>query len=63
MIAILTTTTANIIGLGLIVLRGHFHLMGDISEKRADSVNEKERRDIVISYKEPSIGKRLFDWK
>lgn len=24
MIAILTTTTANIIGLGLIVLRGHF---------------------------------------
>lgn len=25
MIAILTTTTVNIIGLGLIVLRGHFH--------------------------------------
>lgn len=24
MVAILTTTTANIIGLGLIVLRGHF---------------------------------------
>jgi len=63
MIAILTTTTANIIGLGLIVLRGHFHLMGDISEKTADSHSEKERRDIVISYKEPFIAKRLFDWK
>lgn len=63
MIAILTTTTANIIGLGLIVLRGHFHLMGDISEKAADSASEKERRNIVISYKEPFIGKRLFDWK
>ena len=63
MIAILTTTTANIIGLGLIVLRGHFHLMGDISEKTADSRSEKERRDIVISYKEPFIAKRLFDWK
>ena len=43
MIAILTTTTANIIGLGLIVLRGHFHLMGDISEKTVDSHSEKER--------------------
>ena len=53
----------NIIGLGLIVLRGHFHLMGDISEKTADSASEKERRNIVISYKEPFIGKRLFDWK
>ena len=42
MIAILTTTTANIIGLGLIVLRGHFFLSGDISKKKTDTASEKE---------------------
>lgn len=42
MIAILTTTTANIIGLGLIVLRGHFHLIEDVSEKNSDSSSEKK---------------------
>lgn len=42
MIAILTTTTANIIGLGLIVLRGHFHLIEDTSEKNSDSSSEKK---------------------
>lgn len=32
MIALLTTTTANIIGLGLIVLRGHFLSKGDVPD-------------------------------
>ena len=41
MIAILTTTTANIIGLGLIVLRGHFLA----KEKMPDSNNEMERKE------------------
>lgn len=35
MIAILTTTTANIIGLGLIVLRGHF-LAKENNDERKD---------------------------
>jgi|GEM_PF-527745 hypothetical protein len=46
MIAILTTTTANIIGLGLIVLRGHFHLIEDISEKEMDvSSNDSQKKE------------------
>lgn len=38
MIAILTTTTANIIGLGLIVLRGHF------LAKESDKGNKEENK-------------------
>lgn len=37
MIAILTTTTANIIGLGLIVLRGHFLAKDDKGNKKDQS--------------------------
>ena len=40
MIAILTTTTVNIIGLGLIVLRGHF-LANDKSNDIEDKENKK----------------------
>lgn len=39
MMTILSTTTVNIIGLGLIVLRGHFH------EKESIEKNEKEERE------------------
>lgn len=45
MIAILTTTTANIIGLGLIVLRGHFLAKESISETNYPIVDEKETVD------------------
>lgn len=44
MIAILTTTTANIIGLGLIVLRGHFLAKEDMSENH-DNILEKGKEE------------------
>lgn len=42
MIAVLTTTTVNIIGLGLIVLRGHF-LANETSKETKDENKEKSR--------------------
>lgn len=42
MIAVLTTTTVNIIGLGLIVLRGHF-LANDASNSMEDEDKKKEK--------------------
>lgn len=45
MIAILTTTTANIIGLGLIVLRGHFLAKESMTEGKSISENEKDKKD------------------
>lgn len=42
MIAILTTTTANIIGLGLIVLRGHFLSKESVSDIISTSKEEKD---------------------
>ncbi len=41
MIAILTTTTVNIIGLGLIVLRGHFLANDSINNMENDDKKEK----------------------
>lgn len=43
MIAILTTTTANIIGLGLIVLRGHFLARESMTDGKSFSENEEEK--------------------
>lgn len=43
MIAILTTTTANIIGLGLIVLRGHFLARESMTEGSPLSKNEEDK--------------------
>ena len=37
MIAILTSTSANIIGLGFIILRGHVHLLEDLQGENLDS--------------------------
>ena len=45
MIAILTTTTANIIGLGLIVLRGHFLAKENMSDKTTASKEEKDQKE------------------
>lgn len=42
MIAVLTTTTVNIIGLGLIVLRGHF-LANDASNSMEDEDKKKDK--------------------
>ena len=43
MIAILTTTTANIIGLGFIILRGHFHLLEDLQGENRGSTKRNEK--------------------
>lgn len=40
MIAVLTTTTVNVIGLGLIVLRGHF--LANDNEREEKDKEEKE---------------------
>lgn len=42
MVAVLTTTTVNIIGLGLIVLRGHF-LANNVSNNMDDEDKRKEK--------------------
>lgn len=42
MITILSTTTVNIIGLGLIVLRGHFHEKESIEKSEKEEVKAKE---------------------
>ena len=45
MIAILTTTTANIIGLGLIVLRGHFLAKENMTEGKISLNKEEKEKD------------------
>lgn len=42
MVTILSTTTVNIIGLGLIVLRGHFNEKENIKNKKKKEVEENE---------------------
>lgn len=46
MIAILTTTTANIIGLGLIVLRGHFLARENMTEGKPFSENVEDKKEV-----------------